>query len=569
MGNANSNTKKNKKNNFSNDLLFKTINKISSDLILNSNNNDLLQFMNPTYCDKIINITSNILNENFTKNQLKIINNKIIKNKKKSIDSFIQNLKSIDDSIYDETVNENKKKICKEIATYYVKIVHIFSAIKNIIDKDEPICNKTEKFKYEKTNKIGDFNATVSADICNKKKGSLIKTLSDENGIPELENLYKDKYILQTKEFVMSEEQQKIYNKDVAKFYKSYTGIEKPEEIKRFSDIPIFKYNSIELCKKMEDKSRGILKGSSENDNIVNFANHLAIIMNNSRKFDKNLIEILNYLFTPDETGIDYIINENLSLKDVDDIIEKVRKIIMELYIVCDKDYRKGLKLFEKILLDKNIELAEKRLKNTNKNFNTTKNKYNENEKEKEKEKEQKYREEEYIEEFKDIERAMEKEKQILKEDNKNLLDEIGNKEEEDRDKDKELLQREKDLDIDNKSMGYIKENYNLDEANKILTDGVEKLTEKIIKKYDNNLCPNGHPLIYGTCTNDCGICDICDEEIEEGEKSYGCDICQFDICNKKHEDIAIIQAYLKTSNIENNSHMSIKTPDLKNLNNI
>ena len=36
MGNANSN-KKNEKNEYSNDLLFRTVNKISSDLILNTN----------------------------------------------------------------------------------------------------------------------------------------------------------------------------------------------------------------------------------------------------------------------------------------------------------------------------------------------------------------------------------------------------------------------------------------------------------------------------------------------------------------------------------------------------
>ena len=84
MGNANTNIKKNVKNEYSNDLLFRTVNKISSDLILNTNNEDLLQFMNPEYCDKMINLTSNILNDNFTKNQLNIINNKIKKNKKKT-----------------------------------------------------------------------------------------------------------------------------------------------------------------------------------------------------------------------------------------------------------------------------------------------------------------------------------------------------------------------------------------------------------------------------------------------------------------------------------------------------
>jgi len=141
----------------------------------------------------------------------------------------------------------------------------------------------------------------------------------------------------ETKKFVMSEKQKKIYDSDVSKFYKSYTGDDKPDEIKRFSDIPVLKYKSIEICEKMKDKSKSKLKGNSKNNNIVNFANHLANIMNNSRKFDKNLIIILNYLFIPDENNVDYIINDNLSFDDINEIIEKVRKIIMELYIVCDK----------------------------------------------------------------------------------------------------------------------------------------------------------------------------------------------------------------------------------------
>merc|ERR1712166_1189910 len=440
MGNANTNIKKNVKNEYSNDLLFRTVNKISSDLILNTNNEDLLQFMNPEYCDKMINLTSNILNDNFTKNQLNIINNKIKKNKKKPVDEFIQNLKDISNPIYDND-------ICKEITIYYVKIVHIFSAIKIVIDTDDSICNKTKKFKYKK--KKGEvyqqdmvdknvFDTSISADICSKKSSKDIKTekiLKNENGIPELENLFKDKYIPEREEFVMSEKQKKEYETAVSKFYESYTGsMEGRDKYKRFSDIPVLKYKSVELCKKMKDKSKSRLIGNSKNDNIVNFANHLATIMNNSRMFDKKLIEILNYLFIPNENGKDYVINENISFDDIDEIIVKVRENIMDLYITCDKDYRKGIKLFEKILLDKNIELAEKRLKpnkNFNKNVNT--NDYYKKKEEEDKEKkidadEEKDKEKEeqikvLTEQEKDLEQYMEIANKKNKEKNKELLD--------------------------------------------------------------------------------------------------------------------------------------------------
>merc|ERR1712166_694883 len=145
------------------------------------------------------------------------------------------------------------------------------------------------------------FDTTISADICSKKSSKDIKTekiLKNENGIPELENLFKDKYIPEREEFVMSEKQKKEYETAVSKFYESYTG-------------------SMEG----RDKCKSRLIGNSKNDNIVNFANHLATIMNNSRMFDKKLIEILNYLFIPNENGKDYVINENISFDDIDEII--------------------------------------------------------------------------------------------------------------------------------------------------------------------------------------------------------------------------------------------------------
>ena len=236
MGNTSSTGKKNDiKKEFSEKLLFRTVNKISSDLILNTNNVDLLKFMNPEHCNIIINLTSNILNDNFTKNQLRIINNKIKKNSGSKEDSTKEDSTKVDsikvdstkvDSIKVDSINIDEKTyqnytkkndICKEIAIYYVKIVHIFSAISIIIDKENPICNKTDKFTYEKSEKNKDFDISVSAKICG---GGEPKKLISDNGIPELENLYKDEYIHEKKEFVMSDKQKKNMTKMLKHFTK-------------------------------------------------------------------------------------------------------------------------------------------------------------------------------------------------------------------------------------------------------------------------------------------------------------------------------------------------------------
>ena len=575
MGNANTNIKKNVNNEYSNDLLFRTVNKISSDLILNTNNEDLLQFMNPEYCDKIINLTSNILYDNFTKNQLNIINNKIIKkNNKKPVDEFIQNLKDIDDSIYDSEIYKKKNDICEEIAIYYVKIVHIFSAIKIVIDTDDSICNKTKKFKYDKINKGKNaFDTTISADICSKDKSSKDKsskdikteeTLKNENGIPELENLFKDKYIPEREEFVMSEKQKKEYEKALSKFYKSYTGsMEGRDKYKRFSDIPVLKYKSVELCKKMKDKSKSRLIGNSKNDNIVNFANHLATIMNNSRMFDKKLIEILNYLFIPNENGKDYVINENISFDDIDEIIENVRENIMDLYITCDEDYRKGIKLFEKILLDKNIELAEKRLK-PNKNFDKNVNINNYYKKKEEEDKEKKIDEDEDKEkaeeddikkltaEEKDLEQYMAKQEKKWKENNKELLDKEQREQDEIDNEDKNLKKIMKDID-EAADAAFTKYDLNDIAAREALERGAKE--RLMFQLFQAEKCPFGHKLkkIPVEEKDNEGFCDICDDEINIGDHSITCVECRtngvkFDICEDLHSAESLGKRYIQFS---------------------
>jgi hypothetical protein len=276
--------------------------------------------------------------------------------------------------------------------------------------------------------------------------------------------------------------------------------------------------------------------------------------MNNSRKFDTNLIKILNYLFIPDDSGKDYIINEKISFKEIDEIIEKVRKIIMELYITCDKDYREGIKLFEKILLDKNIELAEKRLKYTGEykknnyginnyginNYGINNNGINNNDIKKRTDIEDNYINEMY--KRKDfIKKDLEKENKKIK---KKAAEEEQKKEEEN----KRLQQREYNMDIGNKSMNFIENNMNLKLIYELQERGL-----KIKKKYDENLCPHGHDLSnlrcdYDDCEQKERQCDICNKYIKKNTFYRHCKICDFDICDddeRQHISEMIVAAYI------------------------
>ena len=72
------------------------------------------------------------------------------------------------------------------------------------------------------------------------KDGNL-KNLSDEPGISELEELYKDEYNYETGKYTSMSSDMKIkYKLDVQKMYKAFTGEKTiPPEIQKFSDIQL------------------------------------------------------------------------------------------------------------------------------------------------------------------------------------------------------------------------------------------------------------------------------------------------------------------------------------------
>ena len=58
--------------------------------------------------------------------------------------------------------------------------------------------------------------------------------------------------------------------------------------------------------------------------------------------------EIFVYWVEKDKKKI--TLNPKLNTKKLDELVVKTRNIIIELYISCEKDFKKGLGLFEKIV---------------------------------------------------------------------------------------------------------------------------------------------------------------------------------------------------------------------------
>ena len=205
---------------------------IAAQLILDTNNKDLIKLLEVTYCNQILKETESILDDNYTKIQLEVING-IITNKPSTIelytklnsDDMATSLKSI------ETTHITKKNLCKNIALFYTKITHLYAAIYSVIG-DKSVCAIKSKIHSTKEKKVeSSENNLIYVKSKHCYKNQIFKTnfLDDEIGIPELEELYKDIYDEDNKKFVMSEKQKKVYQNDVDTFFKAYTGLKMTE----------------------------------------------------------------------------------------------------------------------------------------------------------------------------------------------------------------------------------------------------------------------------------------------------------------------------------------------------
>ena len=188
--------------------------------------------------------------------------------------------------------------------------------------------------------------------------------LASEPGIPELMNLYYNKYdydhggfkgFKQKSELKSGEiDMQAVYLKDVQNFYKIFTG-EKvvPESVTTFSDIPLKAYHLSKGC-----QANGIYttayKGTVKDTLFKTYADHTKEMMKTTEANQNKLLDIIDRIFVfnvnPVSKEREVTVKTGLTEKDLNDIVEETRNIIVNLYIKCEEDFLTGLEIFEAIV---------------------------------------------------------------------------------------------------------------------------------------------------------------------------------------------------------------------------
>jgi hypothetical protein len=390
---------------------------IATNYILTQNFRDMQQLADPKYCNELVILTADVISKNLKDEEItylaqrmeegveinEMTKEKVIFLKKKSLDEL------------DISNSTTKRRVCIGIAKFYVLVGHLFAAIvttinpvytykdsqgatmkaslleKQDIPKDAKtnikklnLCSQrlkalTNNQNFDVTQNVG---VTVKPNFCEMNykyddaaKRYIDRNLANEPGIPELEKLYFDIYNNDTGGFTkMSSDMRKnVYTPDVERFYTAFTGNKSipigPDGtpvVKKFSDIPLRDFHRSKGCEKDGFYTQAYT-GTLKEKRFADYAKHLRDMMQTTTDNQNKLIQILDQIFViannPKTQRKETVISPALTLAKLNDLIQKTRNIIVELYIKCEDDFIQGIKLFEAIVEGQIMDTSKAQIK--------------------------------------------------------------------------------------------------------------------------------------------------------------------------------------------------------------
>ena len=391
------------------DDFYHIIDYIATYYILTMDFKSLSKLTEKEYCDKLVVLTADVIDRYFNDLQVDFLAQRIKDgvdvNEMSTEKVKIINKEHLDgyDISNDAQKSIKKKRVCIGIAKFYIKIAHIFSAIvmtinpvytykdatgatvkASLMEKDKipkgtdrklfklNICdNRIRALKQGEQYDENTGDVSMQPKICdiNMTKNGTEKTLEDEPGIPELMRLYfDDNYDYSNGRFTgMSSQTEKQFRKDLALFYTAFTGNDKlPDEVKKFSDIKLRNYGKKQGCQQPDYQFKNKYVINKKDELFVKYANNTKKMIQTAASNQQKLLECINDIFTfvIDPYTKKRVIRVNPKLTDelLQQVVEKTRRYVINLYVTCEKDYAEGVKLFEAIVETKIIETTQKQI---------------------------------------------------------------------------------------------------------------------------------------------------------------------------------------------------------------
>ena len=448
--------------NYNNTEFLAKLNEIATDYILGQNFQDMVRLTNSKYCNDLVIITSKILKKSFFSNQIQVIYKQIS-------ESDIHHMSYASGS----SQKEQTKKMCIEIAKYYVKIAHLFAAIITTlnpvfswrssasssravlsphvpreqktgvqgvegIDGVEDLSSSIEKTTLENKHYISQMAKDIKIEnlnFCNSRIADLMdmdeladllhdesimnglqtpseikiktklcssnlnnasnmvddntgairkgKTVYDLPGFAELSRLYNDKYNVSKGRFdKMSAKSREEKKRNIDLLYTLFTGNHSPPKgIKSFRDIPLHSFSDTADCSTSNSMLNKTYIGNTKDKLFVDYVEQVKIMIYESNMTRNSLLEIIDNIFITDTSEesddiedkngakMKYIIDPNLTYEELNNLIDETRKIILKLYINCEKNFIHTLKILQAIIEAQMFETGQRQIRELQRNI--------------------------------------------------------------------------------------------------------------------------------------------------------------------------------------------------------
>ena len=252
-----------------------------------------------------------------------------------------------------------------------------------ILDTKRPASEikiKTKLCSTNLNNLVNPVNIEHDEDEDADDVTSRSKTVYDLPGFAELSRLYNDKYNTSKGRFDrMSAKSREEKKRNVDLLYTLFTGNPNPpKDIKSFRDIPIHSFSDTADCNTPDSMLNKTYIGTTKDKLFVDYVEQIKIMIYDSNMVRNSLLEIIDKIFISndaekgedvkdaehaEDAKIKYIIDPNLTYEALNILIDETRKIILKLYMNCEKNFIYALKILQAIIEAQIFETDHRQIK--------------------------------------------------------------------------------------------------------------------------------------------------------------------------------------------------------------
>ena len=301
----------------------------------------------------------------------------------------VQGLQGVEDLVsnIEQTTLQDKQYISEMAKDVKIeKLNFCNSRISDLMDMDEltdlinhdSIVNgqhSVSEIKIKTKLCSSNLNNTVNADIDDSIHRT--KTVYDLPGFAELSRLYNDKYNSSKGRFdKMSTKSKEEKKRNVDLLYTLFTGnTNPPKDINSFRDIPIHSFSDTQDCSAPDSMLNKTYVGTTKDKLFVDYVEQVKRMIYDSNMIRNSLLEVIDKIFISNtveqgetrETGqgdkMKYIIDPNLTYEELNNLITETRKIILKLYVNCEKNFIYTLKILQAIIEAQIFETSQRQIR--------------------------------------------------------------------------------------------------------------------------------------------------------------------------------------------------------------